>query len=157
MKFAETTRGFVLPQDILRRHCVKWKPNGGGKHIGGNRREAAAAKRWDRFINGFLDLLSVQFVSRFGKKPMHFFGALGSLTFIIGLIITIYLVIERLTEGAGYGLTNKPGFYLALTAMVLGTFFFLTGFIAELVSRTAADRNHYLIDQKIGWDGGTAI
>lgn len=106
---------------------------------------------WDRFINGFLDLLSVQFVSRFGKKPMHFFGALGSLTFILGFIITAYLVVERLTEGANYGLTNKPGFYMALTAMILGTFFFLTGFIAELVSRSAADRNHYLIDKKVGW------
>ncbi len=107
---------------------------------------------WERFINGFLDLLSVQFVSRFGKKPMHFFGALGSLTFLLGFIITAYLVIERLSEGATYGLTNKPGFYMALTTMIMGTLFFLTGFIAELVSRSAADRNHYLIDKKLGWE-----
>ena len=108
---------------------------------------------WDRFINGFLDLLSVQFVSRFGKKPMHFFGLLGSLTFFAGFIITLYLITERFTEGAGYGLTNKPGFYLALTAMMLGTLFFLTGFIAELVSRSSADRNHYLVDERVGWQG----
>lgn len=107
---------------------------------------------WERFINGFLDLLSIQFVSRFSKKPMHFFGSLGTLTFLAGFIIVIWLIIERLTEGAGFGLTNKVGFYLALTSMVIGTLFFLTGFIAELISRSAADRNHYLVEEKLGWE-----
>lgn len=107
---------------------------------------------WDRFIHGFLDLLSVQFISRFGKKPMHFFGAFGSFTFLLGFIFTIWLVIERIKEGANYGLTNKPGFYIALTTMVLGTLFFLTGFIAELISRSSADRNSYLIEERRGWN-----
>jgi len=107
---------------------------------------------WERFINGFLDLLSIQFVSRFSKKPMHFFGSLGTLTFLAGFVIVIWLIIERLTEGAGFGLTNKVGFYLALTSMIIGTLFFLTGFIAELISRSAADRNSYLIEERLGWE-----
>jgi glycosyltransferase involved in cell wall biosynthesis len=104
---------------------------------------------WERFINGFLDLLSIQFVSRFGKKPMHFFGTIGMLMFLIGFIMTVWLVIERLTIGQDYGLTNKPPFYIALTAMIMGTQFFLAGFTAELTSRSAADRNVYLIEEKL--------
>jgi glycosyltransferase involved in cell wall biosynthesis len=107
---------------------------------------------WERFINGFLDLLTIQFVSKFGKKPMHFFGTLGSITFLVGFVITIVLVVQKLAEGLNYALTNKPGFYLALTTMVLGTLFFMTGFIAELIVRNAADRNHYLIEEKTGWE-----
>ena len=106
---------------------------------------------WERFINGFLDLLSIQFVSRFSKKPMHFFGALGSLTFLVGFIIVVWLLIDRIIEGATFGLTNKIGFYLALTTMVIGTLFFLTGFLAELISRSAADRNLYLIEERVGF------
>ncbi len=104
---------------------------------------------WERFINGFLDLLSVQFMGRFGKKPMHFFGTLGTLTFLLGFLLTIYLVVLRFIDD-GVFLTNRPPFYLALTTMIIGTQFFLTGFVAELVSRNAADRNHYLIEEKIG-------
>lgn len=102
---------------------------------------------WERFINGFLDLLSIQFISRFGKKPMHFFGLLGTIAFMIGFASIIYLVISRLVEGADFGLTNRVTFYLALTTMVIGTQFFLAGFLGELVSRSAADRNHYLIEE----------
>lgn len=105
---------------------------------------------WERFINGFLDLLSIQFISRFGKKPMHFFGTLGMLTFLIGFIITISLIISKFVDPINFALTNKPSFFLALTTMILGTLFFLTGFIAELVSRSAADRNVYLIEERIG-------
>ncbi len=105
---------------------------------------------WERFINGFLDLLSIQFVSRFGKKPMHLFGTLGSFTFLVGFIIVIWLIIERLNEGVTFGLTRKVGFYLAPPIMVIGTLFFLTGFIAELVVRNASDRNLYLTEEKIG-------
>jgi glycosyltransferase involved in cell wall biosynthesis len=102
---------------------------------------------WERFINGFLDLLSIQFISRFGKKPMHFFGLLGTLTFLLGFFITIYLVISKFFfEG---NLVNRPAFYIALTTMIMGTQFFLTGFVAELVSRSAADRNQYLIETRI--------
>ena len=107
---------------------------------------------WERFINGFLDLLSIQFVSRFGKKPMHFFGLLGTITFMLGFIITMYLVIAKLAYGDAYPLTNRPGFYLAIATMIIGTQFFLTGFVAELVSRSAADRNHYLVEQRLGLD-----
>lgn len=105
---------------------------------------------WERFINGFLDLLTVQFMSKFGKKPMHLFGTLGVLMFLLGFIIALWLIIERLTVGAEFGLTNKIGFYLALTTMILGTQFFLAGFLAELVTRSAADRNEYLIEKRIG-------
>jgi Glycosyltransferases involved in cell wall biogenesis len=105
---------------------------------------------WERFINGFLDLLSVQFVSRFGKKPMHFFGTIGMLMFLIGLAMSIWMVIERLSIGGDYGLTRRPPFYIALTAMVIGSQFFLAGFLAELISRSAADRNSYLVEEKIG-------
>lgn len=104
---------------------------------------------WERFINGFLDLLSVQFISRFGKKPMHFFGLLGTLTFMLGFFIVIGLIIGRFMHGPDYGLTNRVGFYISLTAMVIGTQFFLAGFLGELISRSASDRNVYLIDKKL--------
>jgi len=106
---------------------------------------------WERFINGFLDLLSVQFISRFGKKPMHLFGTLGMLMFLIGFIMVMYLIFQRLGSGAVYGLTNRVTFYLSLVTMILGTQFFLAGFLAELVSRSAADRNHYLVERKLGF------
>jgi glycosyltransferase involved in cell wall biosynthesis len=116
---------------------------------------------WERFINGFLDLLSIQFVSRFSKKPMHFFGLLGTITFMLGFVITMYLIGAKLYyEVFGneiYGLTNRPGFYLAIACMIIGTQFFLTGFIGELVSRSAADRNHYLIEQKLGFRKNDSI
>ncbi len=104
---------------------------------------------WERFINGFLDLLSIQFVSRFGKKPMHFFGTIGMLMFLIGFIMAVWLVVERLSAGQDYGLTNRPPFYIALTTMIMGTQFFLAGFTAELTSRSAADRNVYLVEEKL--------
>jgi glycosyltransferase involved in cell wall biosynthesis len=109
---------------------------------------------WERFINGFLDLLSIQFVSRFGKKPMHLFGTMGSFTFLAGFVVVFWLIVERLKEGADFGLTRKVGFYLAPPLMIIGTLFFLTGFIAELVVRNAADRNVYLTEEKIGLDRG---
>lgn len=107
---------------------------------------------WERFINGFLDLLSVQFVSRFGKKPMHFFGLWGTLMFLIGFGITLYLIIAKLANMDTYGLTNKPAFYLAMATAIIGVQFFLAGFVGDLVSRSAADRNHYLIEERLGWE-----
>jgi len=107
---------------------------------------------WERFINGFLDLLSIQFVMRFGKKPMHLFGLWGSATFFAGFICIAWLIIDKIRLGNDFGLTNKPGFYIALTTMVMGTLFFLSGFVAELVVRNAADRNVYLTDEKLGLD-----
>lgn len=107
---------------------------------------------WERFINGFLDLLTVQFMSRFGKKPMHFFGTLGTAMFLIGFLMILWLILGRISVGENYGLTNRPPFYLSLTAMIIGTQFFLAGFLAELVSRTSGDRNHYLVEERIRLD-----
>ena len=105
---------------------------------------------WERFINGFLDLLSITFITRFAKKPMHFFGLWGSVIFLLSFLIVLFLGIERIVAGPGYGLTNKPLFYISLAAMLMGTQFFLAGYMAELISRSAADRNHYLVEERIG-------
>lgn len=103
---------------------------------------------WDRFVNGFLDLLTVQFVSRFGKKPMHFFGLLGSFIFLIGFLTSLYMIMARMIF-ANYFLSSRPPFYIALTCVIVGTMFFLTGFIAELVVRNSTFRNNYLIKETI--------
>ena len=104
---------------------------------------------WERFINGFLDLTTITFVSKFGKRPMHFFGLYGTLCFLIGLGMSIYLIISKFIS-VEFGLTNKPGFYIALTAMIIGMQLFLAGFIAELIARNSSERNSYLIESKIG-------
>ncbi|RAJ05346.1 glycosyltransferase involved in cell wall biosynthesis [Chitinophaga skermanii] len=102
----------------------------------------------ERFINGFLDLASIMFVGKFGKRPMHFFGALGSLFFFVGFGIAFYLAFEKIFHDQ-YKMTERPIFYLALLIMIIGSQLFLTGFIAELVTRNAADRNTYLIEEKL--------
>ena len=104
---------------------------------------------WERFINGFLDLTTITFVSKFGKRPMHFFGLFGTLCFLNGLGMSIYLIISKFVS-TDFGLTNKPGFYIALTAMIIGMQLFLAGFIAELIARNSSERNSYLIESKIG-------
>ena len=104
---------------------------------------------WNRFINGFLDLLTLSFVGRFGKKPMHFFGLYGTLCFLLGFGISIYLIIAKLTV-ANFALTNRPAFYIALATMVIGMQLFLAGFIAEMIGRNSAERNTYLIEDKLG-------
>jgi glycosyltransferase involved in cell wall biosynthesis len=109
---------------------------------------------WDRFINGYLDLLTVNFMSEFGKKPMHFFGSLGSLSFLIGIVITIVLIAQKLYRlhhaVPGFRqVTEQPLFYLALLAMVFGLMLFLAGYLAELIVRNGADRNKYLIADRI--------
>ena len=109
---------------------------------------------WDRFINGYLDLLTVSFMSKFGKKPMHFFGSLGSLSFLVGIIITIVLIAQKLYRMnhmvPGFRqVTDQPLFYLALLAMVFGLMLFLAGYLAELVVRNGSDRNKYLISDRI--------
>ena len=105
---------------------------------------------WRRFVNGFLDLLSIRFVGKFAKRPMHFFGLWGSIFFIIGFGLTLYLVISKLLNPSGFALTNRPDFYLALITLIGGMQLFLAGFIGELVSRNAAGRNNYLIEDKTG-------
>jgi len=104
---------------------------------------------WERFVNGFLDLASIMFVGKFSKKPMHFFGLWGTLCFILGFFITLYLIISKIFDPQ-IGLTNRPGFYLALTALIIGMQLFLAGFVSELVARNAPGRNHYLIEEKAG-------
>jgi glycosyltransferase involved in cell wall biosynthesis len=104
---------------------------------------------WERFVNGFLDLMSITFVGKFSKRPMHFFGLWGSIFFIIGFLITLYLIISKIFD-ASFGLTNRPWFYLALTAIIIGMQLFLAGFISELIARNAPGRNWYLIEEKIG-------
>ena len=104
---------------------------------------------FDRFVNGFLDLATITFVSKFGKRPMHFFGLYGTFSFLIGLGIFIYIVIAKLID-ANFAITNKPVFFIALTAMVIGMQLFLAGFIAELISRNSTERNNYLVEKKLG-------
>jgi glycosyltransferase involved in cell wall biosynthesis len=106
----------------------------------------------ERYVNGYLDLLTVIFISRFAKKPMHFFGLLGTFTFFLGFVAAIIVGIHKLTmlsKGIRAPLiTSNPYFYLALTAMIIGTMLFLTGFIAELVSRSASERNKYHVESQ---------
>lgn len=102
-----------------------------------------------RFVNGFLDLATISFVSRFGKRPMHFFGLYGMLFFAIGVVAIITLVISKWFE-KDFSLTNRPAFYIALTTMIIGMQLFLAGFLAELVARNATERNSYLIENRIG-------
>jgi glycosyltransferase involved in cell wall biosynthesis len=101
----------------------------------------------ERFVNGFLDLSTVLFISKYGRKPMHLFGLWGTLLFLLGFSITIYLIISKFFWDAP--ITNRVPFYLAMTVMILGTQFFLAGFIGELISRNSADRNQYLIEKKL--------
>jgi len=109
---------------------------------------------FSRFINGFLDLLSIFFVGKFGKRPMHFFGSMGVLSFLIGTIMALWIIGEKLyhiAAGISYKreITDQPAFYIALLAIILGSQLFLTGFVAELVTRNATERNHYLIEKEI--------
>lgn len=108
---------------------------------------------WDRFINGLLDLMSITFVGRFGRRPMHFFGTIGLLMFLVGFISAFIVGATKL-----YNLehnipanlvTNNPYFYIALTTMILGTMLFVTGFLAEMVARNSPNRNLYVIEKKI--------
>ena len=108
---------------------------------------------FNRFFNGYLDLISLWFLSKFGVKPMHFFGLLGSLMFFIGMISVIIVGVSKLHamyNGLPYRLvTDSPYFYLSLTAMIIGTQLFLAGFLGELISRNAPERNNYQIEKKI--------
>jgi len=105
-----------------------------------------------RGLKGLLDLASITFVGKYGKRPMHFFGPLGVIFFLIGFGETISLVIQKFNNMLSFTLTNRPSFYIALTSMVVGSQLFLTGFVAELISRNSPGRNFYLIEQKLGLD-----
>jgi len=107
----------------------------------------------ERFINGFLDLLSINFVGKFGKKPMHFFGLFGTLVFMVGFAMVLFIGVEKfyyLQEGVKSRLiTDIPHFYVALVAMIIGTQLFLAGFLAEMVSRNSPNRNNYKVEKEI--------
>jgi glycosyltransferase involved in cell wall biosynthesis len=108
---------------------------------------------WNRFVNGFLDLLTITFLSRFGKRPMHFFGVVGILLFVLGLGFAFYLGAYKLYASMTYQparlLALRPSFYISLTCMVIGSMMFLAGFIGELILRNSSVRNSYLIDKQI--------
>jgi hypothetical protein len=104
----------------------------------------------NRFMNGFLDLFTVVFMGKFSKKPMHFFGALGTFMFVIGFGIAFYLGISKLfIDQNNRLLASRAEFFIALTAMIIGVQFFLAGFIAELIGRNSSTRNHYLIEEEV--------
>ncbi len=104
---------------------------------------------WSRFINGFLDLLTIFFVGKFGKRPMHFFGLWGTVSFLFGLSVFTYLSISKFFFDKT-GMTQRPLFFFAILAMIIGTQLFLAGFTGELISRNSAERNSYLIEDKLG-------
>lgn len=101
----------------------------------------------ERFVNGFLDLMSITFVGRYGKRPMHIFGTLGVLSFFFGILILIYLTITKTLFGI-VGMTNRPIFYLGILTIIVGTQLFVAGFLGELIARNGADKNHYFISDK---------
>ncbi len=101
-----------------------------------------------RFINGFLDLSTILFIGKFGKRPMHFFGTMGLIFFFIGFCFVFYLSFTKLAFGQ-MGMTQRPAFFLSLVAMIIGSQMFFAGFLAELVTRNATERNNYLIDKQI--------
>ncbi len=108
---------------------------------------------WSRFMHGFLDLLTLSFLSRFGRRPMHFFGFAGTLLFLLGFGFAAYLGIYKLYNTFAHHavrmLTQRPSFYLSLTCMIIGSMMFLAGFLGELILRNSADRNHYLVDKTL--------
>jgi glycosyltransferase involved in cell wall biosynthesis len=104
---------------------------------------------WERFINGFLDLFSIMFVGKFGKRPMHFFGLWGTIAFFIGFVIFSYLTVSKFFFD-NTGLTQRPLFFVALFIMGVGIQLFLAGFIGELIARNSTERNTYLIEDRIG-------
>jgi hypothetical protein len=108
---------------------------------------------FDRFMKGYLDLLTIGFITRFGKSPMHLFGFLGTLMFLIGFIMAGYLGIRKLVfvhnNLRAPLITNSPYFYIALTVMIIGSFLFLTGFLGEMVNRNSPERNSYLVKDKV--------
>jgi glycosyltransferase involved in cell wall biosynthesis len=104
---------------------------------------------WERFVNGFLDLGSIMFVGKFGKRPMHFFGLWGTLFFLAGFLIFLYLTISKFFFDQT-GMTQRPLFFVAILVMIIGSQLFLAGFIGELIARNSVERNNYLIEEKAG-------
>ncbi|MBQ9253520.1 MAG: glycosyltransferase family 2 protein [Bacteroidales bacterium] len=136
---------------------AKWAgfSNIGEKVVQHQKRQFGKSKfGMNRFINGYLDLVSIMFVSKFSKKPMHFFGAIGSIMFFIGIVAALILGIQKLVAlSRGWNpqmhlVTDSPYFYISLVMLILGAQLFLTGFLAELVGRNSSTRNNYLIEKE---------
>ncbi len=104
---------------------------------------------WNRFINGFLDLMSIVFVGKFRKNPMHFFGLWGTFAFLFGFVVFVFLAFSKYFLDKT-GMTQRPLFFFAILAMIIGSQLFLAGFVGELISRNSTERNAYLIEDKIG-------
>lgn len=126
----------------------------GEKVVTHRKREYGESKfGMNRFVNGYLDLITLWFLSKFGKKPMHFFGLWGSLMFVLGFIAVVAVGVNKLLALSNHVparlVTDSPYFYLSMLAMILGTLLFLTGFLGELVTRNAPERNDYNIEKKI--------
>jgi uncharacterized membrane protein len=107
----------------------------------------------ERMVKGYLDLISVTFMSRFGRSPMYFFGSLGTLMFLVGGFTTVWVIAEKLYKQFNdlplRAVTDQPLFYLAILTIILGVQLFLAGFLGELINRNSTDRNRYLIDDKL--------
>ena len=150
----EVVKGIEVYGEIFLSVIAKWK---GYTRIGEKEVEHRARKYgttkfgWERFVNGFLDLATIMFIGKFRKKPMQFFGLLGIFAFMIGFITSAYLIISKIID-FDYGITSRPAFYISLTSMVIGTQLFLAGFISEMISRGAPDRNNYNIETEIGFN-----
>ena len=131
---------------------AKWAgfKNIGEKVVEHRKRKYGTTKfGWDRFINGFLDLATISFVGKFGKRPMHFFGLWGTFCFLFGFGISLYLIVSKIIN-VEFTITNRPTFFIALAVMIIGSQLFLAGFIGELISRNSTERNNYLIEEKAG-------
>lgn len=139
----------------MHRHIPYLAKNAGFKNIGEkvvhhqSRKYGTTKFGLSRFVNGYLDLITIWFFSKFGVKPMHFFGLLGSLMFVLGFFSVVGVGIYKLININSRLITDTPYFYLSLTAMILGTQLFLAGFIGELISRNASERNNYNIEKEI--------
>lgn len=106
----------------------------------------------ERFINGFLDLITIWFITRFGKRPMHLFGALGVLMFVIGFMFSAYLGIDKLLlKPDGRLITQRPQFYIALATMIIGSQFFIAGFLGEIILRSKQDKKRYLVKNELNF------
>lgn len=111
------------------------------------RRYGQSKYGWERLMKGYLDLITVMFVSKYGRSPMYFFGGAGTLMFLVGFVSMVWIIVEKFTLERP--LTNQPLFYLSLVAIILGVVLFLAGFLGELINRNSTERNHYFIDEEI--------
>ena len=131
--------------------CIRDSSNIGEKIVKHQARKYGETKfGMERFIRGFLDLITISFISRFGKRPMHFFGAWGAFMLIVGFLFAFYLGIDKLfLNPSGRLITEKPQFYIALTSMILGSQFFVAGFLGELILRSKKNTKNYIIKENI--------